>query len=343
MSTPVQPYVLAKNGTFDATLFKVIASFSSQDWDNGVDIIEKTLDKTQKHADIWNTCFDFCRLSKKSATLDTITSRYATIFNKPPPEWISKEVESVAANKSSGLTLSLSSVSTPESEQYGEIHKTLLDKKTALLIKFTPGKPLSWQETGVQRLAAILNDAQKLKVPVFGEHIELPLIHIKKMPADARQTQDWDIMFFCLKLLNKETEFEEEALNYAMAKGMSPPTYAPFPKADKAAWFSAASSASEDDINNPVIMLSGALTTSMSTLQQRVVARLQTKPAVILDLRGLTHIDFTSAVDLVKLHEKVWASNARKLFAVEPSIIIMKTMLLAGWPATSFQTMPAGK
>lgn len=345
MSTPV-PYAIKPAGQYSALVWNTLAAFHSQQWDSGASLIEKQLDKEEKQLDTWNICFDFCRLSKKDKTLDTITSRYATIFNKPPPDWIGAEVESISTSKSDGVTLNLISVSTPESEQYSDVHKQILDKKTALLVKFTPGKPLSWQETAVQRLSAILNDVQKLKIHVFGEHIELPLLHIKKMPADSRTMQDWDVLFFCLKILNKESEFEEEALNYAMAKGMSPPTYTPFPKADKSQWFSstsAATSNNEDDLTNPVIVLNGAISNAMATLQQRVVARLQSKPAVILDMRGLTHIDFTSAVDLVKLHDKIWSSNARKLYAVEPSLIIKKILLTAGWPQQSFQTMPNQK
>lgn len=345
MSTPV-PYLVKPSGQYSTLVWNTLAAFHAQQWDSGSALIEKCLDKEEKQLDTWNICFDFCRLSKKDVTLDTITSRYATIFNKPPPDWIGTEVAAINTSTSDGITLSLISVSTPESEQYADVHKAILDKKTALLVKFTPGKPLSWQETAVQRLSAILNDIQKLKIPVFGEHIELPLLHIKKMPADSRTMQDWDVLFFCLKILGKESEFEEEALNYAMAKGMSPPTYTPFPKADKALWFSSSTtnaSATEDDLTNPVIILNGAISNSMSTLQQRVVARLQSKPAVILDMRGLTHIDFTSAVDLVKLHDKIWSSNARKLYAVEPSLIIKKILLTAGWPQTSFQTMPNQK
>ena len=325
-------------------VWQILDAFNNQKWDDGIELIDKKLDKDEKTIEIWNICFDFCRLSKRKNMLDTITARYANIFNIPPPDWISHEVSSIHATTSEGIVLNIISVSTPESEQYTAIHKTILDKKTAILIKFTPGKPLSWQETGVQRLAAILNDIQKLKIPVFGEHIELPLLHIKKMSADTRSVQDWDVLFFCLRLLGKEAEFEEEALNYAMLKGMSPPSYVPFPKIDKHQWFKTTPSINdEDDITNPIIILNGSLASSMTSLQQRIVVRLQSKPAVILDLRGLTHIDFTSAISLIKLHDKVWTNNTRKLFAVEPSAIIKRLLIISGWPEASFQTMAPTK
>lgn len=336
------PYSIKQVGQCQAFVWDLLSAFNAQKWDEGAALIDKKLDKTNKDINTWNIAFDFCRLSKKEDVLDSITSKYAICFNKPPPDWVGSDTKAIdSGSASEGVTLNLISVSTPESEQYAEIHKSMQSKKTALLVKFTPGKPLSWQETAVQRLAAILNEAQKLKIPVFGEHIELPLLHIKKMPADSRTEQDWDVMFFCLKLLNKENKIEEEALNYSMAKGMSPPTYTPFPKADKAQWFSSnTSTAQEDDVYNPVIVLNGAIANYMSNIQNRIVSRLQSKPAVILDMRGLTHIDFTSALELVKLHDKIW-SNSRKLYAVEPSSYIVKAMLtLAGWPNASFQTMP---
>lgn len=343
MSTPVSPYAVKQVGQCQALVWELMTAFNNMKLDDGVSLIEKKLDKHETHVDTWNICFDFCRLSKKEQTLDTITSRYATIFNKPPPEWISLPISDINnSSNTDGITLNIISVSTPESEQYADVYKSLSEKKTALLVKFTPGKPLSWQETAVQRLSHILNEVQKLKVPVFGEHIELPLLHIKKMPADSRSGQDWDILFFCLKILNRENEFEEEALTYSMASGMSPPTYTPFPKADKSTWFSNSSTSNnqEDDLSNPVIILNGPISNHISNLQQRIVGRLQSKPAVILDMRGLTHIDFTSAIDLVKLHERVWSSNARKLYAVEPSLFIKTMLITAGWPVSSFQTMP---
>ncbi len=334
------PYLVKSMGACTHLTWEILKAFNSQSWDMGTAIIEKELTSDEKNIDTWNICFDFCRLAKKSNTLDVITTRYASIFNKPPPEWIGTDVTTNNTAPSDGITLALISVSTPESEQYAQIQKQILEKKTAVLIKFTPGKPLSWQETGVQRLASICNDIQKLKIPVFGEHIELPLLHIKKMPADARLIPDWDILFFCLKLLGKEQDFDEEALNYAMAKGMSPPTYIPFPKADKSLWFKNATVAAqeEDDISNPVIMLNGALSTHISALQNRILARLQSKPAVILDMRGLTHIDFTSAATLIKLHDKVLTNNQRKIYVVEPSVIIKKLLTTAGLSEKSLQT-----
>lgn len=340
MSTPrIEPYSIKVTGICPTVVWQALCDFGNKQWDEGAKNLLSQMDKTVRNTETWAVAFDFCRLSGKKDVLNTLTEKYASIFGKAPPEWVNiqaKTPEPPSASK--GATLNILSVTIPESEQYESIRIQLETSRTALLIKFTPGKPLSWQSGAVERLARTIADVTSWKLPIFGENLEVAVTHILKINADSRTENDWNILFFCLRCMARVEEFEEQAFQYAMAKGISPPSYSPLHNEDKSKWFETAESKKDigQDTGGDIISASGSLSAIMHTINSKAVQRLQTKPSVTIDMQAISHIDFSSAMDFVAMHDKL-ALSKRTVLVNKPSALVKQMLITVGLPEKSIK------
>lgn len=325
---PVVPYIV----------WRTICFFSNGQTDDAVKYLESTLTEQERGTQAWLVGFDFCRLTAKHSTLSKLTERYAAVFSRPPPDWISMPVTQPEVNKSKGSTLNILSVSNPESDQYLTVFGAILEKKTALLLKFTPGRALSWQETAVQRLSKGIEAMRKANLPIYIESPEVVLGHIKKIAFDRRTDADWSVLFYFLLYTAQEHIFEEEALQFTLVKGISPPSFEVLKNPAIKTWFDIGAATTEDAGN--IISLAGPLSNHMGTISTRVTQRLQKQESVTLDLRGVSHADWTSIFDIATLHHKIWESGSRKLYIVRPSTLILKMFECASVPDKSFVVAP---
>lgn len=336
----VEAYKVRSTGNCPQVVWQAMCDFGAKQWDEGSQSLLSRMDKTQKSLETWAIAFDFCRLSGKKETLSLLTEKYASIFEKAPPEWVNIPPQTPEPQSSSkGVTLAIMSLTNPESENYESARLKLEKAKTALLIKFTSGKALSWQAAAVEKLAKAIADATTWKLPIYGENLDVATAHLSKINADARTDADWAILFFCLRVLGNEAEFEDQAFQFAMAKGISPPSYAPLPQDDKSKWFETLDDgkAPEDDPTNDTITVSGALADAMHSIQTRTVQKLQTKPTVIIDMQGIAHIDFTSAMDFVAMHDKL-ALSKRSVHIQKPSMLVKQMLITAGLAESSIKS-----
>lgn len=334
MSIKVETPGLRALPTVPDIVWRTICFFSNGQTDDAAKYLEATLTNQERNSQAWLVGFDFCRLTAKHSTLSKLTERYAEVFSKPPPDWISQPVAQPETNQSNGSTLNILSVSNPESDQYVTVFSTVLEKKTAMLLKFTPGRALSWQETAVQRLAKGIETLRKAKLPIYIEAPDVVLSHIKKIAFDRRTDADWGVLFYFLLYVNQENVFEDEALQFTLVKGISPPSFEILKDPPIKTWFNTGS-ATADDAGNTVA-LAGPLSNHMGTLSSRITQRLQKQEAVTLDLRGVSQADWTSIFDIATLHNRIWDSGSRKLFIVRPSALVLKMFECAGIPDKTF-------
>lgn len=334
MSIKIETPGLRALPTIPDIAWRTICFFSNSQNDDAAKYLESALTDTERSTQAWLVGFDFCRLTAKHSTLSKLTERYASVFNKPPPDWISQPVTQPETNQSKGGVLNILSVSNPESEQYPTIFQTALEKKTAVLLKFSPGRVLSWQEMAVQRLAKGIESMRKANLPIYIEAPDVVLSHIKKIAFDRRVDADWSVLFYFLLYTDQETVFEEEALQFTLVKGISPPSFEVLKNPPIKTWFDIGSATTEDAGNT--IALAGPLSNHMGTLSSRITQRLQKQESVTLDLRGVSQADWTSIFDIASLHNKVWDSGSRKLYIVRPSALVLKMFECAGIPDKTF-------
>lgn len=315
-------------------IWQTICHFSAGQNDAALRYLDSVLNGHEPNIPSWLIGFDFCRLTASQTLLSQLTERYATTFNRPPPDWITQPVEQAVFTQNKGHVLNILSVSNPESDQYVTMFNSCSDKRHAVLLKFTPGRTLSWQETAVQRLARGIEAMQKIKVPVYLESPDTVLVHINKIPPELRTDSDWSVLFYFLLYTDQEQVFEDEALQYTLAKGISPPSFEALNYAPIKMWFDTGASATEEEGTH--ITLQGALSNHIGSLITRITQRLQRQETVTLDLRGVSHADWSSVFDIAATHKKIWASGSRKLFIIRPSPLLHKMFECAGISDRSF-------
>ena len=334
MSIKVETPGLRALPTVPEIVWRTICFFSNGQTDDAAKYLEDTLTNQERSSQAWLVGFDFCRLTARHSTLSKLTERYAEVFNKPPPDWISLPVAQPEINQSNGSLLNILSVSNPESDQYVTMFSTVIEKKTAILLKFTPARALSWQDTAVQRLSKGIDALRKVNIPIYIEAPDVVLLHIKKIAFDRRTDADWSILFYFLLYVNQESVFEDEALQFTLAKGISPPSFETLKNPPIKNWFNTGSATADDSGNT--VALAGPLSNHIGTLSSRITQRLQKLESVTLDLRGVSQADWTSIFDIASLHNKVWDSGSRKLFIVRPSALVLKMFECAGIPDKTF-------
>lgn len=336
MIARVDAYVLKNTGGCQALVWQALSDFSSKRWAAGADALMAGVSQFGKDIALWSVAFDFCRLAGQSAALEELTEKYAALFGKPPPEWVSVAAGSSGAPPTKGLRLKIHSLSGPESEQYEAVRDQLEADKTAILFSFTPGKAMSWQTVAVDRLASVINMAEKLGVPVFGENLDVPMEHIQRITADNRTDSDWAILFFCLRALERESEFEDEAMNFCMARGISPPSYTALPAADKDAWFGTLSAKPEQSSQGGSVAVVGALSNGLFQAQANILQYLKTNSSVEVDMQAVSHVDWTSAMDFAAMYDRV-IKEGRALVVKKPSAVAGRMLLAAGVPANAIK------
>ena len=335
---PNEPYILKSYPPLSEITWKTLSFFSNNQIDPGIKYLEQVLVKEERAPEPWLVGFDFCRLSNSKETLSTLTERYASIFNRPPPDWISNQVEAVEVNTSKGSTLNVLSMSNPESEQYGNAFTAALDKKTAVLLKFNPSRALSWQATAVQRLAKGIESCRKAKIPVYIEHPEVVTNHLKTIPPDQRTEHDWAVLFYFLLVSGSESAFENEALQFTLVQGVSPPSFEKLNDVPMSTWFSSSESSDSEDTSN-IIVLQGSLNNHLSLITQKTQQKLNKNKSVILDLRGIHQADWNSIFDIANLHNKVWATGSREFYIGTPTALLHKMFTFAQIPEKSYKQL----
>ena len=315
--------------------WKTLCYFSNNQVEEGEKYLASVLTKDEKTPAAWMIGFDFCRLTGKKNVLAQLTERYAGIFHKPPPDWITQPVDQPEQQSSKGTIINILSVSNPESEQYNAAFTAVQEKKTALLLKFGVGRALSWQDIAVQRLSKGIETLRKLNIPIYVEQPDVAMQHIKKIAFDRRTDADWVILFYLLLYTNQEPAFEEEALQYTLVKGMSPPSFEKLKYAPIQNWFDSSGAASADE-STGAIVLTGVLSNHIGGLASRITQRLQKQESVTLDLRGISHADWTSIFEITNLHNKIWETGSRKLFITRPTALINKMFEYADIQDKSF-------
>lgn len=321
-------------------VWKILGFYANHQIEEGIQFLSASLTEQEQSKESWWIGFDFCRMAGKESVQAMLTEKYAAVFNRPPPDWTSHPVQPLQAPTSKGQTLNILTVSNPESEQYAAAFSIAQDKKTAMLLKFTPGRQLSWQETAVLRLSKHMEALKKAKIPIYLEHPDVALEHIKKIPFDRRTDADWSILFYILLYTNSESLFEDEALQYTLAKGMSPPSFEKLGYPAQNMWFDGAPAILlTDEETGHILVLNGNLANQVVGLSQRVSARLQRQESIVLDMRGINQSDWSSVFEIANLHQKIWATNSRKMFVSKMTPLLTKMLEISGIPERSFMTV----
>jgi hypothetical protein len=347
--TQAQPYIVNILGSCDPEIWDALIYFSEKRYKEALGVVEEARTRFSASQEYWHMAFDLCHLSNDTKLMDKLTSMYAMQFGILPPSMAENTDvpdESGSAAGKSCIQLNILTMSKPESESYKEIFNKSLAQKSPLNV-FCDGikKPetMTMAEEASARMVEGLSMLLGQKIPVYFEGNAIQT-KINSIAPEKRKDSEWDLFFLMLQLMDKQSVFEEAAIEYAITKGISPPSWVPVsqPKKEKSLIATVVDgdkqSITEQRFNGGhLIVVNGSLTSSIDMLAKSVMSRIASNNTLVADFRSVRHACWNSSHKLVLLHNKL-LDHKKRLMVLEPTPMVREILIATGLPEHSFVT-----
>lgn len=296
--------------------------------------------RTKKDERLWLMLFDFYQIVGLRKEFDALGLDYARIFEKSLPVWRS-EVE----EKPEPIVIKPGGMSTISFKgELNESNKTSFDAleqaiEKSDLIRLDLSKIASYEATGCDKLLALLEHAKKLKhqVKLFGRDaaIKKLTLLIKDLPT-GEGAEYWLLLLELYQLSGMEAEFEEMALNYAIAFEVSPPWWDP-----KRVENNPVEAASDEEIADEEPLLLDDMVTAgdadtfplydeiKNARYEGLADFAQKHNPIIIDFSGVKRIDFVSAGLLINILTPSKRDN-KKIFIKNPNHLVAALLNVVG-------------
>lgn len=179
----------------------------------------------------WWMLFDLLQLTGKQTEFEQLAIEYANKFEASPPGWIEGDHTAVAAAApAAGTTPSVSFSGKLDSNaaKHVERIKKLAETHRSLRLEFARVSEVD--ATGCGLLLSILNALQKSGhnlILVGAPELTKKIREIIQTGRRDDHENCWLLLMEVLRLLNRETEFEETSIDYCVTFEVSPPAFVP--------------------------------------------------------------------------------------------------------------------
>ncbi|MCL2076283.1 MAG: STAS domain-containing protein [Betaproteobacteria bacterium] len=281
---------------------------------------------------LWHMLFDLFRVTGDQAAFDALGAEFARTCELSPPSWVVKSSE-VQAKKSglSGL-VAIQGVLAVNNPSLEILRKAVANKEAR---RVDMGRLAGIDPDGASELAEILAKARRLDLAWGLSQADAQADRLAaRLSAEGKgQESDlgfWKLLFELYHFLGREEDFEEKAVDYAIAFELSPPSWEP-PKRPPVV----PDASDKDKEAEPVIGADGQKIERRS-MQRLEGALLQGKMESVqqllkpgeenrLDFSGVSRIDFVSAGMLVNV-----LKAAGKATIVHPNRMVAELLRVMG-------------
>lgn len=244
---------------------------------------------------VWGMLFDLYQITSQHDKFDNLSLEYASKFEMSPPAWIeSGKVESQTASAPRGTT---PGVAFPAKLDAGIIKQLERVKNMATMsnvLKLEFARVTEVDPIGCGLLLSVLKKLQKSGHNLILVGAAELAEKIRSILAVGRRDETeapWLLLLELLRLLNRETEFEEASIDYCVTFEVSPPAFvSPQDKVVTASEESVEQDDSADRFMMPVV-----IDARNDTLLQNITAHVHKHNPAILDCARLTRMDFAAA------------------------------------------------
>lgn len=238
---------------------------------------------------LWLMLFDTFRMTNQRDAFGQIELEYAKRFEKQPPAWKNMSDQVVASGGAAGAV--------PFKGDLVAANVVALDafaqavEKADKPLRYDFGKVKAIDSAACERVVEILAKGKKLKrnVELLGIDTLVKLLEPLVKAKDTNQPY-WLVLLECYQRQAKAEIFDEVALDFAITFELSPPAYeAPPVSAKKAAPAAKPAEPPKDD----AFYVDGELLGGGKI--EGLDAYLAGRDAVVIDMSGVTRIDFSRA------------------------------------------------
>ncbi|MFJ7567293.1 STAS domain-containing protein [Herminiimonas sp. NPDC097707] len=247
---------------------------------------------------VWGMLFDLYQITGQRTLFENLSIEYANKFEMSPPAWVdgnSAETQAQPAAPRASTTPSVAFSGKLDAGSIKQLERIKNMAEMSNVIKLEFARVSEVDPVGCGLLFSILQRLQKsghnlilVGAPELAEKIRSILQVGRRDETEA----PWLLLLEILRLLNRESDFEETSIDYCVTFEVSPPAFvSPQNKVATAA----EESAEPDDAPSDHFMMPVVIDARTDTLEQNIAVHAHTHNPVILDCSRLTRMDFNAA------------------------------------------------
>ncbi len=250
---------------------------------------------------VWGMLFDLYQITGQHGLFENLSIEYANKFEMSPPAWIDNN-----SVKPKHQTVAPRPGSTPSVAFPGKLDATIIKQLERIknmaemsnVIKLEFSRVTEVDPIGCGLLFSVLQKLQKsghnlilVGAPELVEKIRAILMVGRRDETEA----PWLLLLELLRLLNRESDFEETSIDYCVTFEVSPPSFvSPQNKVVTAA----EEAAEPDEAAGDYFAMPVLIDASTDTLIQSITSYAHNHNPVMLDCARLTRMDFNAAGQL---------------------------------------------
>ena len=245
---------------------------------------------------VWGMLFDLYQITGEHDKFESLSLEYASKFEMSPPAWVeSGKVEPQAA--AAPRTGSAPGVAFPAKLDAGIVKQLERIKNMATMgnvLRLEFARVTEVDPIGCGLLLSVLKKLQKSGHNLILVGAAELADKIRSILAVGRRDETeapWLLLLELLRLLNRETEFEETSIDYCITFEVSPPAFVS--PQDKVVTDSKEEIEQEDSADR--FMMPVVIDTRNETLLQNITAHVHKHNPAILDCSRLARMDFAVA------------------------------------------------
>jgi len=270
----------------------------------------------------WGMLFELYVVLGRRQAFESLAIGFANKFEKSPPTWAPVANAATAVGKDGFATVTLSGELGANAVQpLAKLHAVA---GKAPGVRLDLAKVTDVDDTGCGALLETLRVFKRLKkccVLVGGERIAA-LLAPKTVMGERRDEATWLLLLELYQNLNRQEDFEDAAVGYAVTFEVSPPSWETPKAAPTAAATPAPTHPPPKDVAVDCCGLSGELSGASRECFAPLLARANSQREVSVDASGLRRMDMACAETFIQLldelkaaHKAVRIRNASHLLA----------------------------
>lgn len=310
-----------------AVIEQAAIAYANENDDEALSVLTEAVrvpDRSPTAERIWLMLFDLCQVTGNREAFAEIELEFAQRFEKQPPVW-TEAATAAAVTAAVGAAVVFKGDLVGDNTTGFNLAQQAFDKATARF-RLDLSRVKTIDEAGCQSLLDLLARARKLKreVELLGMDTVGALLEPKIAGEDKAQSY-WQLLLEILQRQGRQEDFDNVALSFAITFEISPPSFelAPSKAAEKPAKTAVKAHLVRPD---DAFYLEGEI---LGGKVDGLEGWFGEREKVIIDLAGVTRMDFTSAGAMLNIMMPYW-QRGTSITLRHPNRLVAELLAVVG-------------
>lgn len=254
----------------------------------------------------WLMLFEVFQIQGEKPQFEELALEFVVKFERTAPIWSDAKVSGIQAEKTKeGVAvegyIALTGILQGDKDSLFQNLEQVAQKGTGLRLDFARLEGLD--ASGSRRLMETLQGLKKSgkKVtPISVPHV-MGLLKSKLGQGGEDEQAHWLLLLSLYQCLGRQAEFEDLAVEYAIAFEVSPPSWEAMPQCRQPAAVATANAPDEQPHDENTFYMSGVISSASGQQLQDLANFAATRNEVYLDMSAVPRVDFVSVGDFVSV------------------------------------------